>query len=66
MCRDISRLLAPDPYGKEWPNTIAICSVMKAERAQDVKEFIDYHRYVCMFFMLVKASLATRDGIVFR
>eukprot|EP00892_Ulva_mutabilis_P003507 jgi/Ulvmu1/1528/UM011_0258.1 len=37
---------ASDPYAKDWPNTIAICSVMKAERAQDVKEFIDYHRWV--------------------
>eukprot|EP00892_Ulva_mutabilis_P003770 jgi/Ulvmu1/1765/UM118_0004.1 len=34
------------PYSKEWPNTIAVCAMMKAERAQDVKEFIDYHRWV--------------------
>lgn len=44
LCRSSSKVQASDPYVKDWPNTIAICAVMKAERAQDVKEFIDYHR----------------------
>ena len=33
-----------DPYTRRWPNTIAICSIMKDEHIDDVKEFIAYHR----------------------
>lgn len=36
----------PGPHTAEWPNTIAICAIMKDESAQDVKEFLEYHRCV--------------------
>jgi hypothetical protein len=36
-----------DPFTRKWPNTIAICSLMKDEHIDDVKEFISYHR--CVF-----------------
>jgi Glycosyltransferase family 92 len=35
-----------DPYTRTWPNTIAVCAIMKEERIEDVKEFIEYHRWV--------------------
>jgi hypothetical protein len=35
-----------DPFSSKEPNTIAICAIMKDERAEDVKEFIDYHRWI--------------------
>eukprot|EP00892_Ulva_mutabilis_P002020 jgi/Ulvmu1/11819/UM080_0030.1 len=36
----------PSPYTPEWPNTIAICAIMKDESAQDVQEFLEYHRWI--------------------
>jgi hypothetical protein len=36
-----------DSHSKEWPNTIAICALMKTEHAEDVVEWLDYHRCVC-------------------
>lgn len=34
-----------NPYNQDWPNTIAICAIMKGESEHDVKEFLEYHRY---------------------
>lgn len=33
-----------DPFTRKWQNTIAICSLMKDEHIDDVKEWISYHR----------------------
>lgn len=34
----------PDPYTLAWPNTVAVCAMMKDEHPQDVQEFLEYHR----------------------
>eukprot|EP00892_Ulva_mutabilis_P002017 jgi/Ulvmu1/11816/UM080_0027.1 len=35
-----------NPYSKDWPNTIAVCAIMKDETEQDVQEFLEYHRWI--------------------
>lgn len=39
-----------DPGSVEWPNTVALCAMMKTEHTEDVVEWLDYHRSV--FFTL--------------
>lgn len=34
----------PHPETDEWPNTVALCALMKTENAEDVVEWLDYHR----------------------
>jgi hypothetical protein len=33
-----------DPQPADWPNTVAICAMMKTEHADDVVEWLEYHR----------------------
>jgi cytochrome oxidase Cu insertion factor (SCO1/SenC/PrrC family) len=33
-----------DPESADWPNTVALCAMMKTEHAEDVVEWLDYHR----------------------
>lgn len=40
-----------DPYEANWPNTVAVCAIMKEENAKDVQEFLEYHR--CAFSTMV-------------
>lgn len=36
------------PYGLEWQNKVAFCAIMKDETAQNVVEWLEYHR-CCRF-----------------
>jgi hypothetical protein len=33
------------PDSPEWPNTLAICTLMRNERPEDIVEWLTYHRY---------------------
>lgn len=34
------------PAQPEWPNTAAICGIMRGEEPDDVAEWLDYHRWI--------------------
>jgi hypothetical protein len=34
-----------DPASEQWPNTVAICSIMKSEHPDDVVQWLRYHAY---------------------
>lgn len=34
-----------DPATEQWPNTVAICSIMKSEHPDDVVQWLKYHAY---------------------
>ena len=36
------------PWSHAWPNTVAVCALMKEEHPDDVMEWIEYHRYVVL------------------
>jgi hypothetical protein len=33
------------PYATDWPNTLAICSVLKLETPANVKEWLEFYKY---------------------
>eukprot|EP00892_Ulva_mutabilis_P002018 jgi/Ulvmu1/11817/UM080_0028.1 len=54
-----------DPYTLEWPNTIAVCAMMKEEHAKDIQEFLEYHRWVGVdtFYLREHANETARDTL---
>lgn len=34
------------PYSQTWPNTVAVCAVCKLESNANVKEWLDYYKYL--------------------
>ena len=35
---------AISPFSQEWDNSIAICAIMRRERVEDIREWLQYHR----------------------
>ena len=35
---------ATSPFSLDWDNTIAICAIMRQERVEDIREWLQYHR----------------------
>ena len=33
------------PFDEDWPNTVAICLLIKLEPAGDLREWLQYHRW---------------------
>ena len=50
---------AVSPYSKYWPNSIAICAVMKGEHVDDIREWLAYHRRAihCLSFLAVGSCI---------
>ena len=36
---------ALNPYKAEWDNSVAICAIMRQERTEDLREWLQYHRH---------------------
>lgn len=48
------------PFSKDWANTVAICAIMRKEKTEDVREWLQYHRCALVLCKLtVTASLET-------
>lgn len=41
-----------DPATEQWPNTVAICSIMKSEHPDDVVQWLKYHAYDSVLLLL--------------
>lgn len=45
-----------DPESNEWPNTLAICAIMKGEHPHDIVEWLKYHQCVLCPVQLPRPS----------
>lgn len=48
------------PDSSEWPNTVALCAMMKTEHSEDVLEWLDYHR--CAHVVCANLLRYHKDG----
>ena len=37
---------ATSPFSLDWDNSVAICAIMRQENVEDLREWLQYHRYV--------------------
>jgi hypothetical protein len=51
-----ARAEAVSPYSLDWENTIAICAIMRLERIEDIREWLQYHRCVLVLSPLTRTS----------
>lgn len=43
-CLVLAAAMSPSPFSVKWKNKIAICAIMRNERSEDVREWLQYHR----------------------
>jgi hypothetical protein len=54
MWKQFTRISPNDPA---WPNTLAICAIMKSEHPEDVVEWVNYHKCALAHALLYSCSL---------
>lgn len=50
-----------NPFSQLWNNTIAICAIARKEHIEDIREWLQYHRYGLISFELNHASAGPRN-----
>ena len=54
----INETASKSPFDKDWPNTIAICLMVKLEPEEDLREWLQYHRCALPRSLTIEATFS--------